>query len=287
MKASRLTEQRGNNPMFRSTNFILVQFFGSISLLCCHCFGQDASDPKSFVESAREYHFRSGQQGEMDFELRQKPVMVWSNPATYDQKGAVFVWMKEGRPMVLGTLFDSVHSGQPRSSIELLSLSDTEIIGRTDDADFWHPLQSGLKWASHSGTAEIGITSQRRLLQMRPISREFAATLTNQDNSKLQLRLLPTPILTYEPRNDVATEGAIFAFAATGTDPDVLLLIENRVASGKHVFHFAFARFDFRELIAIRGKEEIWRADPKVGMTGNFIGSPSFRDSPYVFFRVK
>ena len=273
--------------MLRITLFILVQFFGSISLFLSHCLGQDASDSKNFMESAREYHFRSGKQGEMDFELRQKPVMVWSNPATFDQKGAVFVWMKEGRPMVLGTLFDSVHSGQPRSSIELLSLSDSEIIGRTDDADFWHPLQSGLKWESQSGIAEIGITSQRRLLQMRQISREFEATLTNQDESKLQLRLLPTPILTYEPRNDVATEGGIFAFAATGTDPDVLLLIENRTANGKHAFHFAFARFHFRELIASRANVEIWKADPKVQMTGNFIGSPSYRDSPYVFFRVK
>lgn len=273
--------------MFRRTIFILVQFFGIISLPHCHCVGQVASDDKNFFGSAREYHFRSGKQGEIDFELRQKPVMVWSNPATFDQKGAVFVWMQDSRPMVLGTLFDSLHSGQPRSSIELLSLSDTEIIGRIDDVEFWHPAQSGLKWESHSGIAEIGITSQRRLLQMRQISREFEATLTNQDDSKLQLRLLPTPILSYEPKNDVATDGAIFAFAATGTDPDVLLLIENRMANGKHTFHFAFARFHFRELTASRGKVEVWKADPKVEMTGNFLGSPSYRDSPYVFFRVK
>ena len=223
----------------------------------------------------------------MDFELRQKPVMIWSNPATYDQKGAVFVWMNEGRPKVLGTLFDSVHAGQSRSSMELLSLSDTGIIGRSDDATFWNPAKSELKWEQFDGIAEIGVTSQRRLLQMRQISREFEATLTNQDGSKLQLRLLPTPILTYEPKDDIATDGAIFAFAATGTDPDVLLLIENRIANGKYAFHFAFARFHFRELIASKGKVDIWKVTPIEEMTRNFIGSPSYRDSPYVFFRVK
>lgn len=280
------TKQLIGIRLLRHLFFVLVQYFVTVSLPHCRCAGQDSSVDNHFLEAARDYHVSSGKQGEVDFELRQKPVLVWSNPAKFDQKGAVFVWMKEGRPSLLGTLFDSVHSGRPRSSIELLSLSDTEITGRIDDVVFWNPAKSDLKWEPFASITEIGATSQRRLLQMRQISREFEATLTDKDGSKLQLRLLPTPLLTYEP-NDFATEGAIFAFAATGTDPDVLLLIENRMMNGKYAFYFAFARFNFRELIASKSKVEIWKVDAKEEMTGNFLSSPAFRESPYVFIRVK
>ena len=249
------------------------------------CQGQDDPDSSNFFETASEYHF--GTPGEPEFQLRKQPIMNWSNPAVYDQKGALFVWMKAGSPQVIGTLYDSVHSGTPRSTVELHSLASTPIIGRYRETEFWRPQTSGLQFIAVGGEIELASAAQRKQLQLRQISREFSAELTNEDGSKLPLRLLPTPILSYEPKSEICTDGAIFAFAATGTDPDALLIIENRKVDDRFQLAYAFARFHFRELVAFRAKEPVWKAEAKTEMTRNYRTSPMFRDSTYFSFRSK
>jgi hypothetical protein len=249
------------------------------------CQAQEASEATNFFEAANEYHF--GPPGEPEFQLREQPIMTWSNPATYDQKGALFVWMKSGSPQVIGTLFDSVHSGMPRSTVELHALASTPVIGRYREVEFWRPQSSGLQFIEVGADMDLASAPQRKQLQLRQISRQFRAELTEPDGSKLPLRLLPTPILSYEPKSETCTDGAIFAFAATGTDPDVLLIIENRKIEGRFRLAYAFARFHFRELVAFRAQEAVWKAEAKTEMTRSFRTSPMFRDSPYLFFRVK
>lgn len=270
-----------------STQLLQVVLIGVLSAfgLFSPCAAQEAVDATNFVEAATEYHF--GVEGQPDFELRPQPVMLWSNPAKYDQKGAVFVWMQNGRPQVIGTLYDSVHAGRPRSAVELHSLADGAVQGRYRDVVFWQPAGSGLKFEAVGSKGELTTAPQRKLLQFRQISREFGATLIDVDGNKVPLRLLPTPILTYEPQSDDCTDGAIFALAATGTDPDVFLIVENRKVAGKLGLHYAFARFHFRELVGTRNDETVWKAEPKLEMVGNFRSSPGVRSAPYTFFRVK
>lgn len=268
---------------------LFEQFF-LMCVLCwtafsSQCLGEDKNDATNFLAAASEYHF--GVPGQPKFELRRQPVMVWSNPAKYDQKGAVFVWMQNGRPQVIGTFYDSVHSGRARSAVELHSLSSGAIEGRFREVEFWHPPGSGLKFEPVGGNATLGSAPQRKLLQLRQISREFGATLIDVDSNKVPLRLLPTPILNYEPKDDVCTDGAIFALAATGTDPDVFLIIENRKIDGKLALYYAFARFHFRELIGTRDNQTVWKAEPKPEMMTNFRSSPAVRNAPYTVFRVK
>lgn len=270
-----------------------LRVFEKLGILCWLCASyfapacqaQDAADAKHFVEEASKYRFSAA--GQPAFELRQPAVMVWSNPAAFDQKGAVFVWMQSGRPQVIGTLFDSVRSGMPRSAMELHSLADTAIEGQFQGTEFWQPASSGLKFEPVGNNGELATAPQRRLLQLRQIAREFSATLTNPDGSQVPLRLLPTPILTYESQSEAGASGAIFAFAATGTDPDAFLIIENRKVGGKLELQYAFARFHFRQLTAMRGGATVWTAAARTEMTRNFRGSPAIRNEPYVFFRVK
>lgn len=268
--------------LFEKLFLICVLCSAAFSLRCS---GQDKSQATDFLAAASEYHFGFPEKAE--FELRPQPVMVWSNPAKYDQKGAVFVWMQNGRPQVIGTFYDSVHSGRPRSAVELHSLASGAIEGRFREAEFWHPADSGLKFEPVGGNVTLATTPQRKLLQLRQISREFGATLIDVGDNKVPLRLLPTPVLTYEPKDDVCTDGAIFALAATGTDPDVFLIIENRKVDRQLGLYYAFARFHFRELVGTRDNQTVWKAEPKPEMTVNFRNSPAVRNAPYTVFRVK
>ena len=70
-------------------------------------------------------------------------------------------------------------------------------------------------------------------------------------------------------------DGVLFALVWKGTDPDVLLMLENREVNGKQRWRYAFARFNC-EMWAQRNGKEVWR----VAMSG--LGN----NSPYISGRV-
>ncbi len=247
---------------------------------------EDAFDITPYVKEASDYHFRLKEAKDTkDFELRGKPIMIWSNPAKFDQKGCVLAWMHDGRPQVIGTLYSSVHNDGTRRAFEVHSLSRQAIEGRYKETTFWAPT-AGVQFESLESTTP-GPTVQRRMLQMRQMSREFSVELVDQGDNHQTLRLLPTPVITYEPNSAECVDGAVFAFAATGTDPDSFLIIETVKQSERLSFQYAFARFHFRELTATRNNQVVWHVDGNDAMLNNFRGSPRYRSSPYNFFRLQ
>src|SRR5262245_40885034 len=54
--------------------------------------------------AAAEYDMRVGGD-EKPLELLREPVLRWSNPDRGEVHGNVFVWTREGRPLVVGSLF--------------------------------------------------------------------------------------------------------------------------------------------------------------------------------------
>ena len=74
-----------------------------------------------------------------------------------------------------------------------------------------------------------------------------------------QLRLLPQPLVRYQSPERGVIDGAIFALVWKGTDPEILLILEDRKEKSGEAWKFALARFNFRDLgVKHRGKE-IWR----------------------------
>jgi hypothetical protein len=103
-----------------------------------------------------------------------------------------------------------------------------------------------------------------RLIQARSMAREFTANFTDLKQQTTELRLLPQPLIRYEPQNMVVTDGALFAFAE-GTDPQVMLMLEVRGASPQR-WEYAFVRSHFVELRGFHRGKEVWHleADPSV-----------------------
>ena len=73
----------------------------------------------------------------------------------------------------------------------------------------------------------------RRLVQMKAMAAEFTAaddfkiSSSDQETTRHELRLLPTPVYRYEDPKRASTDGAVFAFVH-GTDPEVFLVLESR-----------------------------------------------------------
>ena len=195
--------------------------------------------------------------------------------------------MHSGRPQAIGSCFNFENAGQPRTIHEFHSLADSSISAMFRDVAFWHPAQPGLQFQLSQNPPQVADTHQRRLAQMRQISREFSAEMVDPKGSVTVLRLLPTPLITYEPKTEQCTDGAIFSFAADGTDPDVLLVIENRTVNRKPGWYHALARFHYNELNVSKGGQNIWKAESKQEMSRNYRTSNLFRNETYITFRIR
>lgn len=268
-----------------------VAFYLVMLLLCSsrQVFGQTDSADDEFVTKPllaviEDYVFRIP--GQAACKLRPQPIMVWSNPATFDQKGIVLVWMHQNRPQLVATVFQSMHPDGQRIMFEGHSLATGAFEGILKETRFWNIAKPGVEFHEVKELSPAPVAT-RRQLQMRQLARDFEVVLTNDDDSKQTLRLLPTPVLTYEPNVDTCLDGAMFAFAATGTDPDAFLLIETVRKNNAMQFQYGFARFHFRDLVATRKNETVWHVETDMGMLNNFRGNLKYKSAVYNFFRTK
>jgi len=62
---------------------------------------------------------------------------------------------------------------------------------------------------------------------MRNIAREFSGAMKD-NNDVTELRLLTQPIVRYKAPERGVIDGAIFALVWKGTDPEILLVLEDR-----------------------------------------------------------
>jgi hypothetical protein len=93
---------------------------------------------------------------------------------------------------------------------------------------------------------------------MRNLAREFNGWMKD-GRDVTQLRLLPQPLTRYKAPDRGVTDGAIFALVWKGTDPEVLLILEDRKEKDEARWHYALARFNYREMWVKRDDKEVWR----------------------------
>jgi hypothetical protein len=208
-------------------------------------------------EAAGKYKFTIGEAEESDIKLLPEPVLRWSNPNVGEIHGNVFLWTRNTRPVVVGSLF-KWFSPHTHTSHEFQSLSEDTFLASYDGKDAWAAKAPGVKFVALERVEVPADSAPRRLAQMRAIARRFAGDETTREGVDQKLRLLPQPVYRYQaPREDVI-DGAIFAFVL-GTDPEILLLLEARAErDGKARWQFAAGRM---QNIALRLKfddRQVW-----------------------------
>jgi hypothetical protein len=199
-------------------------------------------------------------------ELRPEPVYSWTNPIRGgEQDGDVFVWTCRGRVEVVGTFFSYPSIGPRNLNHELHSLSTSVLdVSRPKAANTWTPKAPGIELVKIPEASTPSKTPGLRLIQMRELSRDFSASSDDLKEKHYELRILPQPLYRYESTDTDVLDGALFAFVTSaGTDPEVLLVIEARKASGAAPeWHFALARFSDLKLSVKHKGKEVFKADP-------------------------
>jgi hypothetical protein len=198
----------------------------------------------AYNEIASEFKLTVTGDDKTELSFHTEPLSKYTNSVRERQQhGAVFLWTREGRPAVVGTLRSKLLPDKSlrRIAVEFHSLSTESIVARHDDKDMWHPRLPGIGFRLIPDAAPPADSSEKRLLQLRTLARQFTAEIV--DNQERQLRLLPRPLYRYSGNDAGVVDGSLFAFVMAG-DPELFLLIEaHRTKEGDRRWQFAAARF--------------------------------------------
>ena len=210
---------------------------------------------------AKAYDIRAGKKDGEGLQLTDTPVLKWSNSINVSVHGAVFVWMRGGRPEVIASIF-KFYSPRVNFSAEFQSLSEQPLVALKNSEVVWQPAEAGVAFKTLADAPVPAKTAPLRLVQMREIARKFSMDLTTViGKSKHELRLMSQPLLRYGGKSPSPADGALFAFAR-GTDPDVILLLEARSAEGQASrWEYALARMHVGALAARYKEKEIWAVE--------------------------
>jgi hypothetical protein len=186
--------------------------------------------------------------------LRDEPALRWTNPVRETDDGLVLVWLSGGRPEAVACFYRAKLDGRLIEAHEFQSLATVPLTATRGGQTVWAPRGPGVTLNPIPGAPRPASTPSERLRQMRALAREFKASV-DLENRGTRLRLLSQPLFRYESE----TDGALFAFVLT-TDPEVLLIIDGRVGSGGHAWHYALARMSNHSLVAKHRDRIVWQA---------------------------
>lgn len=211
--------------------------------------------------AAAEYEFRAGAD-EKPLELQPEPVLKWSNPDRGEVHGNVFLWTRDGRPLMAGSLY-KWFTPHTHMAHEFHSLTDEPLVAQFHGKRVWKTSEAGLKFADVPKADAPAADEAKRLLQMKQLAKEFSGTKKERDENTgvVELRLLPQPVHRYAAPKRGVVGGGLFALVH-GTDPEIWLLIEARGESPEKArWQFAVARMSSSELRVKRGDESVWSAE--------------------------
>lgn len=236
-----------------------------------------------FRELARSYRITPQSAPEEPLTLHEPPVLRWTQPVRGGDDGALYVWVKDGEPAVVETMFCWPDAEGYRVVVnEFHSLLTEPLTALREGTVAWAPEQGGITWKLFEDAPAPGGTAAQRLLQMRRLANRFRGeNLDDGSGKRWELRLLPQPLYRFdlsrkrEESKTATLDGALFTLAS-GTDPEILILIAARATDEGDRWTWALARFSDRPLTAWLDAEKIWsveRAQPT-------------RSKPHTYFEV-
>lgn len=190
--------------------------------------------------------------------LNNHPVQFWTNDVNGEFYGSVFLWMLDGRPQVVGSLYRS-YSPYNYFAAELQSLSEHELSAVEGGEVVWQP-PVGVSFRTLTGREPPMTTALARGRQMKTLARRFTGELIDLEKVARPLQVLPQPLYRYENTPPSLLDGAVFSLGS-GTDPEVLLLIEARRNADAFQWQYALARLSIMQLRVHYDDQPVWSAD--------------------------
>jgi hypothetical protein len=212
--------------------------------------------------AALEYEFRTGNdEKEKLLELQREPILKWSNPARGEVHGNVFIWAREGRPLVVGSLF-KWFSPFTHMSHEFQSFAEEPITAKFHGTQVWKTSEAGVRFVDIPKAPAPAANDAQRLLQMKQLAKDFSGSKKEKEDPNLiELRLLPQPIYRYAAPKEGIINGGLFTLVH-GTDPEIFILIEARGEKADSArWQYAVTRMTGVEVRLRHQDKEVWSED--------------------------
>ena len=205
----------------------------------------------------------AGDKGE-PAQLVENPIFRYSDELRDIEDAGIWLWTDHNRPVAAL----KVERYKPRRfRVPWLycftSLSSDLLRADWPDAVAFAAKKPGITWQPLDD--KPAPSRAARLLQMRELARRFSAEMfKDKENDRTQMRMLTQPLYRCEESAEVL-DGAIFGFTGTGTNPDLLLLLD---LPPKAPWRFAAAGMT-AEGVRIKLKEKLVFESPHTAGKGN------------------
>ncbi len=203
---------------------------------------------------AGEYDVHVGREADDRATMVAEPILRWSQPVRGGDDGALYLWVRQGRPVAVVSFFTYKWPTGLRVILHerhSLAAEPVEAIWRHEVV--WKASRPGLTFKPIPDAPAPADTAPARLRQMQAFVREFSANTIDDKGSAWPLRALIKPLYRYEAKDD----GALFAMVQ-GTDPEAFLLLEVRGEGKDAHWESAVARFTDLEVHVRRNGREVF-----------------------------
>lgn len=235
----------------------------------------DAVEPERAAPLLSAMHDRAAQtvvmvvddEGEIPATLIEQPVFRYSDQPRRFEDATLWVWTHQSRPVAMQKVEAAVDivTGEPQWQFCLTSLAAETRIRADWPGPHAFCSVTGLEFQTAPETPAPSSSANGRIRQVRTLARRFAATIIDKPpggETREELRLLPRPLHIYtEPDSDLPA-GAVIGFAANGTNPDALLVLDvHENGAGESQWRFAPARMTTGGLEFRFDDEQVWSVE--------------------------
>ncbi|MGE5191800.1 MAG: hypothetical protein ACM3U2_04815 [Deltaproteobacteria bacterium] len=191
-------------------------------------------------------------------DLVPRPVFRYSDEQQRIPDGTLWVWTHHARPVAFQKV-EGNNYGQ-MWTICFTSLSEGLLNVSWPNQRKYASRKPGVTFSPFSQAEAPADNPRARTAQLKALKDRFAARLiVNDDGNGAETRTMPKPLFEYSDSETKLPVGAIFGMSSTGTNPDLLLLIEARGDSdGKLRWEYAYARMTANGVRLRLDDAEIW-----------------------------
>jgi hypothetical protein len=188
----------------------------------------------------------------------EKPLLFYGDSTRENDRGSVWGWAENGRPLALFELFQNAND-RTKWVYTICNTSGKKLRAKRGGAPWWRENDSASELKDIPGAPAPAAEGTQRQRQLKLLAQKFTGhEFWDPDNSRYELRRLERPLYTYRDEAGGVLEGGLFTLA-NGTNPEIMLFVEARMDpkdKSKTVWQYAVGRLSHAELrLEYDGKE--------------------------------